>query len=109
MDVDGEETKDGRKKGGEEPFLYNPIKNRRKKGDRQKMCKTIEIKYSCDRCGKTETKGPKKVRIPIQWTGLWPQGYKRLHGRHVCTSCHNEFYTNTLKTYFNGGKKVATQ
>jgi ribosomal protein L44E len=70
------------------------------------MCKTIEIKYRCDRCGKTITK-TRQTKSPIQYIGLWPRGYKRLHGRHVCTSCHNEFYTNTLKNYFNGGNKVA--
>jgi hypothetical protein len=62
--------------------------------------KNIKIEYSCDRCEKTITE-TKKVNGPIQWTGLWPKGYKRLHQRHVCETCYKEFYERTLPEFFN--------
>ena len=79
----------------------NPRKNKqiwRKERDK-KMCKTMEIKYRCDRCGNTITK-TRQIHGPIQYTGFWPRTYKRLHQKHVCTKCYNDFYQQTLPQFF---------
>ena len=66
------------------------------------MSRLIKVEFVCDRCGK-RIAHTKQANTPFQYVGIWPKGFAKLHGKHICSECKQFFMEQTLPNFFNNG------